>query len=190
MTLKAGTELYLYGNYPDGGEATLHFKNDPAFYKANYVIDKNPIVLDWQATYSAGTVTTTFHKPDIDEIFLGDTNITGRTAYENAEVNIRKSKADQDVQTIIAKPGDTSNKEDSRIDVVVNNVKTKGYEFDTAKPGNEKDGTTPRTFKMPELKRDMPLLFTNTNVEVLAEESRPAVIEQVQAKVNLSLIHI
>lgn len=187
MTLKTGTELYLYGNYPDGGEATLHFKNDPAFYKANYVIDKNPIVLDWQATYSAGTVTTTFHKPDIDEIFLGDTNITGRTAYENAEVNIRKSKADQDVQTIIAKPGDTSNKEDSRIDVVVNNVKTKGYEFDTAKPGNEKDGTTPRTFKMPELKRDMPLLFTNTNVDVLAEESRPAVIEQVQAKVNFDL---
>ena len=187
MTLKAGTELYLYGNYPDGGEATLHFKNDPEFYKANYVIDKNPIVLDWQATYSAGTVTTTFHKPDVDEIFLGDTNITGRTAYENAEVNIRKSKADQDVQTIIAKPGDTTNKEDSRIDVVVNNVKLKGYEFDTAKPGNEKDGTTPRTFKMPELKRDMPLLFTNTNVEVLAEESRPAVIEQVQAKVNFDL---
>ena len=187
MTLKAGTELYLYGNYPDGGEATLHFKNDPEFYKANYVIDKNPIVLDWQATYSAGTVTTTFHKPDVDEIFLGDTNITGRTAYENAEVNIRKSKADQDVQTIIAKPGDTTNKEDSRIDVVVNNVKLKGYEFDTAKPGNEKDGTTPRTFTMPELKRDMPLLFTNTNVEVLAEESRPAVIEQVQAKVNFDL---
>lgn len=43
-------------------------------------------------------------KPDVDEIFLGDKNITGRTAYEDAEVNIRKSKADQDVQTIIAKP--------------------------------------------------------------------------------------
>lgn len=187
MTLKAGTELYLYGNYPDGGEATLHFKNEPTFYKANYVVDKNPIVLDWQGTYSAGTVVTTFQKPDVDEIFLGDTKITGRTAYEEAEVNIRKSKADQDVQTIIAKPGNTSNKDDSRIDVVVNNVKVKGYEFDTTKPGNEKDGKTPRTFTMPELKRDMPLLFTNTNVEVLAEESRPAVIEQVQAKVNFDL---
>lgn len=187
MTLKAGTELYLYGNYPDGGEATLHFKNEPDFYKADYVIDKNPIVLDWQGTYSAGTVTTTFQKPDVDEIFLGDKNITGRTAYEAAEVNIRKSKADQDVQTIIAKPGNTSNKDDSRIDVVVNNVKLKGYEFDTTKPGNEKDGKTPRTFTMPDLKRDMPLLFTNTNVEVLAEESRPAVVEQVQAKVNFDL---
>lgn len=40
---------------------------------------------------------------------------------------------------------------------------------------------------MPELKRDMPLLFTNTNVDILAEESRPAVIEQVQAKVNFDL---
>ena len=187
MTLKAGTELYLYGNYPDGGEATLHFKNEPEFYKANYVVDKNPIVLDWQGTYSAGTVTTTFQKPDVDEIFLGDKNITGRTAYEEAEVNIRKFKADQKVQTIIAKPGNTSNKDDSRIDVVVNNVKVKGYEFDTTKPGNEKDGKTPRTFTMPDLKRDMPLLFTNTNVDILAEESRPAVIEQVQAKVNFDL---
>ena len=189
MTLKTGTELYLFANYPDGGEATLYFNNNNKadFYKANYEVNKSPIVLDWQGTYSAGTVTTTFQKPDVDEIFLGDKNITGRTAYEEAEVNIRKSKADQDVQTIIAKPGNTSNKDDSRIDVVVNNVKVKGYEFDTTKPGNEKDGKTPRKFTMPELKRDMPLLFTNTNVDILAEESRPAVIEQVQAKVNFDL---
>lgn len=188
MTLKAGTELYLFANYPDGGEATLYFNNNKAdFYKKNYEVNKNPIVLDWQGTYSAGTVTTTFQKPDVDEIFLGDKNITGRTAYEEAEVNIRKSKVDQDVQTIIAKPGNTSNKDDSRIDVVVNNVKVKGYEFDTTKPGNEKDGKTQRKFTMPDLKRDMPLLFTNTNVDILAEESRPPVVEQVQAKVNFDL---
>lgn len=187
MTLKKGTELYLFANYPDGGDATISFKGGQSFYKAKYEKNQNPIVLDWQGTYSAGTVTTTFQKPDVDEIFLGDKNITGRTAYEDAEVNIRKSKADQDVQTIIAKPGNTSNKDDSRIDVVVNNVKVKGYEFDTTKPGNEKDGKTPRTFTMPELKRDMPLLFTNTNVDILAEESRPPVVEQVQAKVNFDL---
>ena len=187
MTLKKGTEIYLFANYPDGGDATISFKGGQSFYKAKYEKNQNPIVLDWQGTYSAGTVTTTFQKPDVDEIFLGDKNITGRTAYEEAEVNIRKSKADQDVQTIIAKPGNTSNKDDSRIDVVVNNVKVKGYEFDTTKPGNQKDGKTPRTFTMPDLKRDMPLLFTNTNVETLAEESRPAVIEQVQAKVNFDL---
>lgn len=187
MTLKKGTEIYLFANYPDGGDATISFKGGQSFYKAKYEKNQNPIVLDWQGTYSAGTVVTTFQKPDVDEIFLGDKNITGRTAYEEAEVNIRKSKVDQDVQTIIAKPGNTSNKDDSRIDVVVNNVKVKGYEFDTTKPGNQKDGKTPRTFTMPELKRDMPLLFTNTNVEVLAEESRPAVIEQVQAKVNFDL---
>ncbi len=187
MTLKKGTEIYLFANYPDGGDATISFKGGQSLYKAKYEKNQNPIVLDWQGTYSAGTVVTTFQKPDVDEIFLGDKNITGRTAYEEAEVNIRKSKVDQDVQTIIAKPGNTSNKDDSRIDVVVNNVKVKGYEFDTTKPGNQKDGKTPRTFTMPELKRDMPLLFTNTNVEVLAEESRPAVIEQVQAKVNFDL---
>ena len=187
MTLKKGTEIYLFANYPDGGDATISFKGGQSFYKAKYEKNQNPIVLDWQGTYSAGTVTTTFQKPDVDEIFLGDKNITGRTAYKEAEVNIRKSKVDQDVQTIIAKPGNTSNKDDSRIDVVVNNVKLKGYEFDTTKPGNKKDGKTPRTFTMPDLKRDMPLLFTNTNVETLAEESRPAVIEQVQAKVNFDL---
>lgn len=187
MTLKKGTEIYLFANYPDGGDATISFKGGQSFYKAKYEKNQNPIVLDWQGTYSAGTVTTTFQKPDVDEIFLGDKNITGRTAYEAAEVNIRKSKADQDVQTIIAKPGNTSNKDDSRIDVVVNNVKVKGYEFDTTKPGNGKDGKTPRTFTMPDLKRDMPLLFTNTNVEVLAEDSRPPVVEQVQAKVNFDL---
>lgn len=187
MTLKKGTELYLFANYPDGGDATISFKGGQSFYKAKYEVNKNPIVLDWQGTYSAGTVTTTFQKPDVDEIFLGDKNITGRTAYEEAEVNIRKSKVDQDVQTIIAKPGNTSNKDDSRIDVVVNNVKVKGYEFDTTKPGNQKDGKTPRKFTMPELKRDMPLLFTNTNVDILAEESRPPVVEQVQAKVNFDL---
>lgn len=187
MTLKKGTELYLFANYPDGGDATISFKGGQSFYKAKYEKNQNPIVLDWQGTYSAGTVTTTFQKPDVDEIFLGDKNITGRTAYEDAEVNIRKSKADQKVQTIIAKPGNTSNKDDTRIDVVVNNVKVKGYEFDSVKPGNEKDGKTPRTFTMPELKRDMPLLFTNTNVDILAEESRPAVVEQVQAKVNFDL---
>ena len=187
MTLKKGTEIYLFANYPDGGDATISFKGSQSFYKAKYEKNQNPIVLDWQGTYSAGTVVTTFQKPDVDEIFLGDTKITGRTAYEEAEVNIRKSKADQDVQTIIAKPGNTSNKDDSRIDVVVNNVKEKGYEFDTTKPGNQKDGKTARTFTMPTLERDMPLLFTNTNVEVLAEESRPAVIEQVQAKVNFDL---
>ena len=189
MKLKAGTELYLFANYKDGGEATLHFNNEPKLYKANYVVDKNPIVFDWQATYSAGTVVTTFHKPDVDEIFLGDTNITGRTYYENAEINIKKfrEEGEDSYQTIIAKPGNTKNSDDSRIDVVVNGVKTKGYEFDTKLPGNKEDGKTPRTFKMPELKRDMPLLFTNTNVEVLAEESRPEVVEQVQAKVSFDL---
>lgn len=189
MTLKAGTELYLFANYKDGGEATLHFNNDPTTYKANYVKDQNPIVFDWQATYSAGTVTTTFHKPDVDEIFLGDTKITGRTYYENAEINIKKFSGEDEnsYKTIIAKPGNLKNKDDSRIDVVVNGIKTKGYEFDTTLPGMQKDGKTPRTFTMPDLKRDMPLLFTNTNVEVLAEESRPAVVEQVQAKVNFDL---
>lgn len=185
MKLKAGTKLTLYTNYPDGGDATIYFnKNKANSYKASYTLDKSPITFDWQATFSAGAVATTFHKPDVDEIFLEDKNISGRTAYKNAEIAI---KAGDSVQTIIAKPGKNNSNGDTRIDVVVNKVKTKGYEFDTKLPGKEKDGKTPRTFTMPELKRDMPILFTNTNVEVLAESSRPAVVEQVQAKVNFDL---
>lgn len=185
MKLKAGTKLTLYTNYPDGGDATIYFnKNKANSYKASYTLDKSPITFDWQATFSAGAVATTFHKPDVDEIFLEDKNISGRTAYKNAEIAI---KAGDSVQTIIAKPGKNNSNGDTRIDVVVNKVKTKGYEFDTKLPGLEKDGKTARTFTMPELKRDMPILFTNTNVEVLAESSRPAVVEQVQAKVNFDL---
>ena len=181
MTLKAGTELYLFANYKDGGEATLHFKDLPEVYKANYVEDHSPIVMDWQGTYSAGTVTTTYQKPDVDEIFIGDTKISGRTAYENAQIDIKKSKEDTKGQNITAKPGDTSNKDDSRIDVKVNGVVQKGYEFDTEMPGKDK------TFTMPTLERDMPLLFSNTDVETLAGESRPPVVEQVQAKVTFDL---
>ena len=181
MTLKAGTELYLFANYKDGGEATLHFKDLPQMYKANYVEDHSPIVMDWQGTYSAGTVTTTYQKPDVDEIFIGDTKISGRTAYENAQIDIKKSKEDTKGQNITAKPGDTSNKDDSRIDVKVNGVVQKGYEFDTEMPGKDK------TFTMPTLERDMPLLFSNTDVETLAGESRPPVVEQVQAKVTFDL---
>lgn len=181
MTLKAGTELYLFANYKDGGEATLHFKDLPEMYKANYVEDHSPIVMDWQGTYSAGTVTTTYQKPDVDEIFIGDTKISGRTAYENAQIDIKKSKEDTKGQNITAKPGDTSNKDDSRIDVKVNGVVQKGYEFDTEMPGKDK------TFTMPTLERDMPLLFSNTDVETLAGESRPPVVEQVQAKVTFDL---
>lgn len=181
MTLKAGTELYLFANYKDGGEATLHFKDLSEMYKANYVEDHSPIVMDWQGTYSAGTVTTTYQKPDVDEIFIGDTKISGRTAYENAQIDIKKSKEDTKGQNITAKPGDTSNKDDSRIDVKVNGVVQKGYEFDTGMPGKDK------TFTMPTLERDMPLLFSNTDVETLAGESRPPVVEQVQAKVTFDL---
>lgn len=182
MKLKKGTKITLYANYPDGGKATIRFNNNDAKkYEADYTVDHNPITLDWQATYSAGTATLTYQKPDVDEIFVGDTKISGRTAYENAQIDIKKSKEDKDVQNITAKPGDTSNKADSRIDVKVNGVNQKGYEFDTEMPGKDK------TFTMPTLERDMPLLFSNTDVETLAGESRPPVVEQVQAKVTFDL---
>lgn len=182
MKLKKGTKITLFGNYPDGGKATIRFNNNDAKkYEADYTVDHSPIALDWQATYSAGTATLTYQKPDVDEIFIGDTKISGRTAYENAQIDIKKSKEDKKGQNIIAKPGDTSNKTDSRIGVVVNGVKQKGYEFDTEAPGKDK------TFTMPTLERDMPLLFSNTDVETLAGESRPPVVEQVQAKVKFDL---
>ncbi|MDY3118358.1 MAG: hypothetical protein SOW18_02335 [Peptoniphilus sp.] len=181
MKLKKGTKITLYGNYPDGGKATIFFNgNEGKKYQANYTVDHNPVTLDWQATYSAGTTAITYQKPDVDEIFVNDTKISGRTIYENAEINIKKSKADKKVQTILAKPG-TNGKDNAPIDVVVAGVKEKGYEFDTKVPGKDK------TFTMPTLERDMPILFTNTAVELLAGESKPPVVEQVQAKVNFDL---
>lgn len=188
MNLKKGTKVTLYTVFDTGGDAVFKFNNSQTVrYPAKMQKDHSPIEFEWQGTFSAGTIAVTYFKPDVDEIFLGDENITGRTIYENGEVNIKKHVADKDFQTIIAKPGNTNNNDDSRIEVEVNGKKQLGYEFDTKTPGNEKDGKTARTFKMPELERDMPILFTNTNVQNLAEESRPPVIEQVQTKFHFDL---
>ena len=188
MNLKKGTKITLYTVFDTGGDAVFKFNNSQTVqYPAKMQKDHSPIEFEWQGTLSAGTIALTYFKPDVDEIFLGDEHITGRTLYENGEVNIKKHAADKDSQTIIAKPGDTSNKDDSRIEVEVNGKKQLGYEFDTKKPGMKKDGKTVRTFKMPDLERDMPILFTNTNVQNLAEESRPPVIEQVQTKFHFDL---
>ena len=188
MNLKKGTKVTLYTVFDTGGDAVFKFNNSQTVrYPAKMQKDHSPIEFEWQGTFSAGTIAVTYFKPDVDEIFLGDENITGRTLYENGEVNIKKHVADKDFQTIIAKPGNTNNKDDSRIEVEVNGKKQLGYEFDTKTPGMKKDGKTARTFKMPELERDMPILFTNTNVQNLAEESRPPVIEQVQTKFHFDL---
>ncbi len=188
MNLKKGTKVTLYTVFDTGGDAVFKFNNSQTVnYPAKMQKDHSPIEFEWQGTFSAGTIAVTYFKPDVDEIFLGDENITGRTLYENGEVNIKKHAADKAFQTIIAKPGNTKNKDDSRIEVEVNGKKQLGYEFDTKTPGMEKDGKTARTFKMPELERDMPILFTNTNVQNLAEESRPPVIEQVQTKFHFDL---
>lgn len=188
MNLKKGTKVTLYTVHDTGGNAVFKFNNSQTVnYPAKMQKDHSPIEFEWQGTFSAGTIAVTYFKPDVDEIFLGDENITGRTLYENGEVNIKKHVADKDFQTIIAKPGNTNNKDDSRIEVEVNGKKQLGYEFDTKTPGMKKDGKTARTFKMPELERDMPILFTNTNVQNLAEESRPPVIEQVQTKFHFDL---
>lgn len=188
MNLKKGTKVTLYTVFDTGGDAVFKFNNSQTVnYPAKMQKDHSPIEFEWQGTFSAGTIAVTYFKPDVDEIFLGDENITGRTLYENGEVNIKKYVDDKDFQTIIAKPGNTKNKDDSRIEVEVNGKKQLGYEFDTKTPGMEKDGKTARTFKMPELERDMPILFTNTNVQNLAEESRPPVIEQVQTKFHFDL---
>ena len=188
MNLKKGTKVTLYTVFDKGGDAVFKFNNSQTVkYPVKMQKDHSPIEFEWQGTFSAGTIAVTYFKPDVDEIFLGDENITGRTLYENGEVNIKKHVADKDFQTIIAKPGNTNNKDDSRIEVEVNGKKQLGYEFDTKNPGKKKDGKTARTFIMPKLERDMPILFTNTNVQNLAEESRPPVIEQVQTKFHFDL---
>lgn len=188
MTLKKGTKITLYTYYDTGKDAIFKFNNSTTkSYSVKMGKDHSPIEFEWQGTFSAGTIATTYFKPDVDEIFFGDEKITGRTQYENGEVNIKRFVNDKNVQTIIAKPGNTKNKDDSRIEVEVNGKKKLGYEFDTKTPGMKKDGKTARTFKMPKLERDMPILFTNTDVQTLAEESRPPVIEQVQTKFHFDL---
>lgn len=138
--------------------------------------------LNYITTYSGGSASQTNLPPDVDEIFTDSKNITGRTRYKLAKMRLYYPDNTDFEFTIADNP---------LKDVVVNGQKFKGYSFTTDKKSgiytkNGVEEKTARTFKMPTLKKDMPVDLTNRD-ELKASVASDKVTEQVQAKVRFML---
>lgn len=138
--------------------------------------------LNYITTYSGGSASQTNLPPDVDEIFTDSKNITGRTRYKLAKMRLYYPDNTDFEFTIADNP---------LKDVVVNGQKFKGYSFTTDKKSgiytkNGVEEKTARTFKMPTLKKDMPIDLTNRD-ELKASVASDKVTEQVQAKVRFML---
>ncbi|MFM9412791.1 hypothetical protein ACKQTC_00125 [Peptococcus simiae] len=173
MKLKKGTKLTLAVNkgVRDLKSAEIYFNNNsvnpPLVDRtAKKVTSYVPLIPDWQDTLSAGTLVATDFKPEIDEIFTDDNKIEGSTYYIGAEIKMvdkdrtQKFEASRDQEK-----------------VKVGGKEYDGYRFTTP------ISTAENKFIFPTLEKDTPILFTNRDIEHMALESKPEVVEQVQTKV-------
>ena len=138
-----------------------------------------PRRLSYITTYAGGSATQAGQTPDVDEIFTDSTNITGRTKYNLAKMKLYYPNNTDFEFTI---------DQQAQKEVIVNGKTFKGYTFTTdSKSGiytnNGVEETTARAFKMPTLKKDMPIDVTNRD-ELKASVASDKVTEQVQAKVT------
>lgn len=190
MTIKAGEEITFrtmkYDTIPTkviltlpgtDGDKTLDLV--PGAHGAEKTTARR---LNYITTYSGGSASQTNLPPDVDEIFTDSKNITGRTRYKLAKMRLYYPDNTDFEFTIADNP---------LKDVVVNGQKFKGYSFTTDKKSgiytkNGVEEKTARTFKMPTLKKDMPIDLTNRD-ELKASVASDKVTEQVQAKVRFML---
>ncbi|MFP5528235.1 hypothetical protein ACLGL1_07155 [Peptococcus simiae] len=169
LQLKAGTKITLVtkDNSGDISQATLSFEGNPKEVQTvQKQIDYSPLIPDWQDTLSAGTLAATDFMPEIDEIFTDSQKITGSTYYIGARIKMVDKKNTQffDASRDMQK-------------VTVGGKEYDGFRFENPLP------TLENGFVFPKLEKDMPILFTNRDIEHMALESKPEVVEQVQAKV-------
>ena len=141
-----------------------------------------PRRLNYITTYAGGSASQTNLPPDVDEIFTDSKNISGRTRYNLAKMKLYYPDNTDFEFTI--------NKQNLK-KVVVNGKEYNGYSFTTDnKSGiytkNGVEEATARAFKMPTLKKDMPIDVTNRD-ELKASVASDKVTEQVQAKVRFML---
>lgn len=189
MTIKKGekftfrTMKYNEKDVPRQVELTLPGKNGNETITlkpgANGPEMNTPRRLNFITTYAGGSASQTNLPPDVDEIYTDSENITGRTRYKLAKMKLYYPDNTNFEFTI--------NKQDLK-DVVVNGSKFKGYTFTTDnKSGiytnNGVEEKASKAFKMPTLKKDMPIALTNRD-ELKASVASDKVFEQVQAKVT------
>lgn len=189
MTIKAGEKIifrtmkYNEKDVPRQVELTLPGKNGNKTIilkpGTNGPEMNTPRRLNFITTYTGGSASQTNLPPDVDEIFTDSKNITGRTRYKLAKMRLYYPDNTDFEFTIDDNP---------LKDVIVNGTTLKGYTFTTDnKSGiytkNGVEEKTARAFKMPTLKKDMPIDVTNRD-ELKASVASDKVTEQVQAKVT------
>ena len=131
-----------------------------------------PRRLNYITTYAGGSATQSGLNPDIDELFIDSKNITGRTRYELAVVNLFYPDGKEYAFTI--------SDQDIRTEMNINGAEknVNAYTFTT-------EGKT--GFTMPDnLVKDSVIGITNTDVRKAAVSSEK-VFEKVQAKVTFDL---
>ncbi|MDO5017746.1 MAG: hypothetical protein Q4E02_00435 [Lagierella massiliensis] len=157
-----------YTNLPSKVEITINGTKLTLNPGENGPLVNNPRRLDYISTYSGGSASQTSLTPDVDEIFTDSTEMKGRTKYTNADINLYNSNSEKTVFK-----GDKGNP----INANVNGDECEAYNFRILKTD---------TPILQNLKKDDPLVLSNTDVMTSAVESE-TVTEKVQAKVKFDL---
>lgn len=138
-----------------------------------------PQIIQHADTTATTRTLLTSYKPNIQEIFTDDTKIIGHTYYEGALVELTGKNGMMHYKV----PYDMENGATLQAaeNVVVNGKTKQGYKFTFDKPA-----TNPEQNGWPNLSKDMPVLFNNTDFLTNSVPSE-TVTEQVQAKVVFNL---
>ncbi|VFB17046.1 Uncharacterised protein [Urinicoccus massiliensis] len=216
MTLKAGTPIKLYAEDLDRGVKDFRFYNNATQQGLGDTGDFFTITRDTGKTgdmqfmrfaenLKAPNISKSQNEVSVPEIFTTDEPIYGHTQLGGAIVRVKgASKDGSEVlnQAYLSDENDTykdvgsGDNKDSVIDqkrsqmVIVNKKIFSGYEVTTKSAIDPKDplaNNSTVTNKKYNLIKDAPLAFTIEDYSINAVEKLPAVIEQVQAKVNFDL---
>lgn len=215
MTLKKDTPITLYADGIDTNITGFRFYTNETQQGLGdtgdfFTIDRGQKTGDMQAVRFAGSlkapnISKTQNEVSVPEIFTTDEQIYGHTQLGEAIVRVKGASKDGSKvlnQAYLSDENDTykdvgsGDNKDSVIDqkrsqmVIVNKKIHPGYEVSTKSAINPKDplgDNSTVTNKKYNLIKDAPLGFTIEDYSINAVEKLPAVIEQVQAKVNFDL---
>ncbi|MDO5047854.1 MAG: hypothetical protein Q4D88_04820 [Anaerococcus sp.] len=171
MTIPKGEKIVFrtgkYDRLPSRVELTIDGETISLYPNSSTVVNE-PTRYDFIASYSGGAASQTALTPDIDEIFTDTKALTGRSKYSNADIDLYLPGKEE---SMTFKGGKDP------VDGSINGEDLPAYEFTTL----NKEGVS-----LPDLVKDYPLTFSNTDVMSTSVES-DKVVEQVQAKVRFEL---
>ena len=184
ITVPAGTKIRLMGdsemnkdNIPQSGVTLSQGTQSLRLNRSsqNKIIPK---IIQQSDTIAQIRTLETALEPNIQEIFTDDTKIIGHSYYKGALAEILPKNGDMEYK-INYDP--VTNTGDAPEPVTVKGQSKQGYRFTFEKPTEN-----PQQNGWPDLSKDMPIKFHNTDVRIDAIPSE-SVVEQVQAKVVFDL---